>query len=143
MKLNNLIKIKSKKKKIIGRGIGSGKGGHTVGRGAKGQSSRTGFRKLRSWIRESKIRSLPKLKGIGRRKTLGKEKKYTVINLKDIENLNPKTTVTKMYLKEKGLISNVNDEVKILGTGKVSFKIDPKGFLMSKSVKNQLDKSKK
>ena len=44
MKLHELPKSKNykSKAKIIGRGIGSGKGGHTVGRGMNGQSSRSG-----------------------------------------------------------------------------------------------------
>ena len=40
IKLNNLIKIKTKKLRV-GRGIGSGKG-KTSGRGHKGQKSRSG-----------------------------------------------------------------------------------------------------
>ena len=40
MKLNKLSKTANKKKKRVGRGYGSGKGGHTVGRGAKGLKAR-------------------------------------------------------------------------------------------------------
>lgn len=39
----SLKKIVKNRKKRIGRGYGSGKGGHTVGRGQKGQKSRGGF----------------------------------------------------------------------------------------------------
>ncbi|MEI6887371.1 MAG: uL15 family ribosomal protein, partial [bacterium] len=44
MKLHTLPKLKNfkRKAKIIGRGTSSGKGGHTVGRGMNGQSSRSG-----------------------------------------------------------------------------------------------------
>jgi large subunit ribosomal protein L15 len=42
---NNLIKIVDKRKKRVGRGPGSGKGMHTVGRGQKGQASRSGYKK--------------------------------------------------------------------------------------------------
>lgn len=44
MKLHELTKAKNYKKstKTIGRGIGSGKGGHTVGRGMNGQRARAG-----------------------------------------------------------------------------------------------------
>lgn len=41
---SNLISI-VKKTKRLGRGIGSGKGGHTVGRGTKGQKSRAGYKR--------------------------------------------------------------------------------------------------
>lgn len=40
---NNLKKIVSRRKKRVGRGGGSGKGFHTVGRGQKGQTSRAGY----------------------------------------------------------------------------------------------------
>lgn len=41
MDLSKLSSLKSKKsKKRVGRGIGSGKGGHTTGRGNKGQKAR-------------------------------------------------------------------------------------------------------
>ncbi len=40
LELHNLTKINAKPKKRIGRGYGSGKGGHTVGRGAKGKKAR-------------------------------------------------------------------------------------------------------
>lgn len=39
MKLNSQIKITARKKKIVGRGLGSGKG-KTAGRGTKGQKAR-------------------------------------------------------------------------------------------------------
>ncbi len=40
MKLEQLSKTTVKSKKRVGRGYGSGKGGHTVGRGAKGDKAR-------------------------------------------------------------------------------------------------------
>ena len=40
MKLNSLFKVVRGAKKRVGRGYGSGKGGHTTGRGAKGQKAR-------------------------------------------------------------------------------------------------------
>src|SRR3990167_3196593 len=45
MELHTPTRLKGNKKpaKRIGRGIGSGVGGHTVGRGQKGQKSRTGY----------------------------------------------------------------------------------------------------
>ena len=39
--MTDLPKIVKRKKKRVGRGYGSGKGGHTAGRGQKGQKSRT------------------------------------------------------------------------------------------------------
>jgi len=38
--MTNLPKVVAKSKKRLGRGMGSGKGSHTSGRGQKGQKSR-------------------------------------------------------------------------------------------------------
>ena len=45
MDLGRLPKLKGlhKRAKRVGRGIGSGKGSHTTGRGQKGQKARTGY----------------------------------------------------------------------------------------------------
>ena len=39
--IHNYLLKTTKNKKRVGRGYGSGKGGHTVGRGSKGAKSRT------------------------------------------------------------------------------------------------------
>ena len=39
--MTSLPKVVENRKKRVGRGYGSGKGGHTTGRGQKGQKSRT------------------------------------------------------------------------------------------------------
>jgi large subunit ribosomal protein L15 len=46
---SNLKKIVDKRKKRIGRGPGSGKGFHTVGKGQKGQTSRAGYSRKRGF----------------------------------------------------------------------------------------------
>ena len=43
MELNELSRVATGKKKRVGRGYGSGKGGHTTGKGAKGQKMRDLF----------------------------------------------------------------------------------------------------
>ena len=65
MTLNTLTKIKDKPKKRVGRGYGSGKGGHTSGRGAKGQKARS---KVPLYfegapMRKTLIRRVPMLRG--------------------------------------------------------------------------------
>ena len=65
MQLHELPKIITKGKKRVGRGYGSGKGGHTTGRGAKGQNIR-GQVPLYfegSKMRKPLIRRLPLLRG--------------------------------------------------------------------------------
>jgi len=145
MKLNNLSKIKEKKKKRKGRGYGSGKGGHTVGYGQKGQKSRSGFKRMKSWIRESKIRSIPKLRGIGKRSTTGKyrKEKVAVINIGDIDkNCKSGDIIDLKYIQ--GMINTPKSKktaVKILGHGRINKKITVKGIKMSKSATEKVKKA--
>lgn len=124
---------KPKKKKRIGRG---GKRGTYSGRGIKGQKARAG-RKIRPAIRDF-IKKIPKKRGY---KFKAKEKPQ-IVNLKDLEKyfeggeiVNPET------LLKKGLVAKVKGkipEVKILGKGKISKKLEIKHCKMSKSVERAL-----
>jgi large subunit ribosomal protein L15 len=49
MLTSNLTKVVNRRKKRVGRGAGSGKGMHTVGRGQKGQNSRAGSHRRRGF----------------------------------------------------------------------------------------------
>ncbi len=66
--ISQLTKITSKKAKRIGRGLGSGKGGHTSSRGAKGQKSRNGGQ-IPLWFEGGQlplVKRLPMWRGKGR-----------------------------------------------------------------------------
>ncbi|MBU0976442.1 MAG: uL15m family ribosomal protein [Patescibacteria group bacterium] len=139
-------KIK-KKKKIVGRGYGSGKGGHTVGKGMKGQRSRSGFKRQRAWIREAKLNSLPKLRGIGKRSNKRKYKKAKesvfILNLSDLENLREGEVITVQYLKGTGLIKGSSKKVlvRILGNGDISKKFSIKGIKVSASATKKIEQA--
>jgi len=118
--LNQLPKITTKAKKRIGRGYGSGKGGHTVGRGAKGQKARSkvkvGFAGTKT--RKSLLKRLPLLRGKGKLKS--NKNKPIVINLKYLNLLPKDSQVTVETLIKHGLIDahqGKNYGVKILGEG--------------------------
>lgn len=66
-----LPKIKTKSKKRLGRGIGSGKGGHTSSRGQKGQKSRGSINILFEGMKMKKslIKRLPLQRGKGKFKS--------------------------------------------------------------------------
>jgi len=73
MELSKLSKIARKSKKRVGRGYGSGKGGHTVGRGAKGQRARN---KVRSTFEGGQLplaRRIPKKGGFKSRSKSSKK----------------------------------------------------------------------
>lgn len=60
MDLSNLTKITRRAKKRVGRGYGSGKGGHTTGRGAKGQKVRSSLRPTFEGGQLPLVRRLPR-----------------------------------------------------------------------------------
>ncbi len=109
----------TKRRKIVGRGLGSGSGTY-AGRGNKGQKSRTGHSKLAARFeggRQPLIRQLPKNRGF---KSLAE--KATAIKLDALNVFADGDTVSVTSLKAAKLITvNVN-RVKIL-TGKISRKL--------------------
>ncbi len=77
--LTNLSKSTQKSNRRVGRGYGSGKGGHTTGRGAKGDNVR-GKTKLTfdgSKIKKGWIKRMPFMRGKNR---LTSQYTYTIIN---------------------------------------------------------------
>lgn len=84
MLLSNLPSIISRPKKRPGRGYGSGKGGHTSGRGQKGQKSRS---KVPTWFEGGQlplIRRTPFLRGKSRFKSFRPQP--LVINFDQLNN---------------------------------------------------------
>lgn len=66
--MTRLPKVTTRKAKRLGRGIGSGKGGHTSSRGQKGQKSRGGINVLFEGMKMKKslLKRLPKARGKGK-----------------------------------------------------------------------------
>ena len=111
--------------KRVGRGYGSGKGGHTVGRGSKGQKARSHidvmFEGLK--MKKSLIKKLPLQRGKGRNKPA---RSAIVIKL-DYLNLMPEgSEVTiESLIKNKIVDGKIARAVgvKILGGGKLTKKL--------------------
>jgi len=70
-------------KKRLGRGYGSGKGGHTSGRGQKGQKSRTNLHILFEGlkVKKSTIKKFPLLRGKGKFLAKPKPKERYISNV--------------------------------------------------------------
>jgi len=121
MKLNELPKTTEKSKKRVGRGYGSGKGGHTSGRGQKGQKSRSkvGLLFEGTKMRKSLIKRMPFLRGKGKLKSFRTQP--IIINIKYL-NLLPKGSLVNIKLLVKHGLIKAGDAkcgVKILGDGKL------------------------
>lgn len=125
MTLHQLPKTTAKKKKRLGRGYGSGKGGHTSSRGQKGQKARNrvGLLFEGTKTRKSFIRRMPMLKGKG--KLISFQAKPTVINLSDLGQFSGGSTITLEVLVAAGLVPGKTKlaNLKVLGRGPVPKKL--------------------
>ncbi|MCX6816916.1 MAG: uL15 family ribosomal protein [Candidatus Beckwithbacteria bacterium] len=125
MELSKLPKIVDKSKKRVGRGYGSGSGGHTTGRGAKGDNVRGKvplyFEGTK--MRKGLIRRSPMLRGKLRFKSFSK--KSLIFNLKDLNVLPKNTVVTIETLIKYNLLPKnaVGLPVKILGEGELKHRL--------------------
>lgn len=120
MKLSKLAKTTTRKKKRLGRGYGSGKGGHTVGRGAKGLKARgkVGLTFEGTKTKKSFLKRLPLQRGKGKFKSL--KPKPLVVNVKYLNLYKKGEKVNLTTLVKKGIIATdeaKKQDVKILGDG--------------------------
>ena len=134
---DQLKKTSSKSSKRLGRGYGSGKGGHTVGRGQKGQKSRVGS-KIPLWFEVGPLpltKRLPMWRGKGRFKTLRQTAELTFIDLNalDIEEISLDT------LQLKKIIDPRFKKAKIIKKGKLNRKIIVKGIGVSQAAKKEIE----
>lgn len=122
MRLGELTRTTVRKKKRIGRGYGSGKGGHTVGKGAKGEKVRGKINQffLGTKNKKSFFQRLPAWRGKGKLKSLKKE--ISVVNVGSLNVFKTGTVVDAEALVKKGLIRG-GGRVKILGNGDLSVAI--------------------
>ncbi|MCJ7740735.1 50S ribosomal protein L15 [Candidatus Microgenomates bacterium] len=125
IKLNQLTKTTSSRKKRLGQGHGSGKG-KTGGRGTKGQRSRG---KISMSLREfgvSFTRRLPLYRGKYRNKRVGT--KDLAVNLKYLNVFPANSVIDKESLIKKNIISkNAKDyRIKILGDGELNIPLTVK-----------------
>ncbi|MCL5090508.1 MAG: 50S ribosomal protein L15 [Patescibacteria group bacterium] len=124
MNLNELPKTTAKSHKRIGRGHGSGRGGHTSTRGSKGQKSRgkMGLFFEGTKIKKSLIKRLPLIRGKGKFKT--HQSALAIVNLKYLNLLPKNSEVTVQTLQAKGILAKdlpTEVKIKILGEGNLDF----------------------
>jgi large subunit ribosomal protein L15 len=119
----------------IGRGMASGKG-KTSTRGHKGQNSRSGggTRPGFEGGQTPLFRRLPKI-GF----TAPNHKEYVLINLNQIEAFGLETLNHKT-LKERNIIKNENQLIKILGHGTLTLKVNVKVNKVSQSARQAIEK---
>lgn len=125
-----------KNKKRVGRGTGSGYG-KTAGRGENGQKSRSGY-KIKPGFEGGQnplYRRLPK-RGFNNVNHV----EFDVVNLSTLEKLNL-NEITPEILVEQRIIKKKHNQVKILGNGELTIKVDVKANAFSKSAKAAIEKA--
>ncbi|MDH3004439.1 MAG: 50S ribosomal protein L15 [Candidatus Shikimatogenerans sp. JK-2022] len=126
-----------KKKKRVGRGIGSGLG-RTCGRGNKGQKSRSGYSK-KIGFEGGQTPFYKKIPKFG----FKKKKKYEILNLNDLQNI---INLNKIKIINKNILIKLkkikkNKKLKILSKGNLKNKIIIYADKFSKNAKIKILKS--
>lgn len=138
-KLSSLPAATTKSKRRVGRGIGSRAGGHTSGRGTKGQKARRGA-KIPLWFEGGQlplIKRLPMLRGKG---LLKPTTKVIAVTLSDLEKIKAEV-ITVDSLKLEKLIPAETTRVKVIATGKISKKVAIKGISVTENSRIQIEKA--
>ncbi len=140
--LSNLKYAKGSRKnrKRIGRGEGSGHGG-TATKGMNGQLSRSGAKK-KAWFEGGQMplqRRIPKYGFTNHSRV-----EYQVVNLDTLQKFvdDKKLTsevINPELLKKLGLISTLNQPVKILGNGEIKSKLQLEVNGFSKTAKEKIE----
>lgn len=139
MKLHELKSAEgaTHRKKIVGRGPGSGHG-KTAGRGEKGQKARSGV-SIHPWFEGGQT---PLFKRLPRRGFNNKRFAtiYSIVNVSDLNRFNDGDVITPELLKESGLVKKELDGIKILGGGELERKLTVKANLFTNTAIEKIEK---
>jgi large subunit ribosomal protein L15 len=124
----------TKRRKIIGRGVGSGHG-KTSTRGHKGNKARGQVNPNFEGGQTPLHRRLPQLRGF---KPINK-KMYAIVNVQELDVFEAGTEVTPELLVSSGILRDVRDGVKLLGDGELTKKLAVKAHKFSKSAVEKLE----
>ena len=131
-----------KKRKRLGRGVGSGKGGHSSTRGNKGQKSRTGNHSMPAWFEGGQMplqRRVPKF-GF----TNPNRVEYRIFNLTQLSDLIATQRVTSPVTAEQLVAAGLarpSDRIKILGGGEITKPLKIAVHACSKSARAKIEKA--
>lgn len=135
--LSLIRKITDKQSKRLGRGYGSGKGGHTSSRGQKGQKSRTGS-KVPLWFEGGALplsKRIPMWRGKGRFKVLHPTVELTFADLNKLSF----EDITLDTLKLNRVIDRRFKKAKVICKGKLTKKVNLKGILVSQAAREAIE----
>ena len=139
--LNNTMNLNSisdqgslRKRKRVGRGMGSGLG-KTAGRGHKGQKSRSGG-SIRPGFEGGQMPLQMRLPKFGFTSRVNNN--FKEVNIK---NINGMDVINLKTLKENKIISKAVKKVKIFGNSAIESKVTVEGLAVSKGAKEAIEKA--
>jgi large subunit ribosomal protein L15 len=124
-----------RKKKRVGRGESSGLG-KTAGKGHKGQKARQGKGKPTRGFEGGQMplaRRLPKRGFVSRNRV-----EYAIINVGQLNEIEPNSTVDITFLRERGMIKKGPNLLKILGDGELKAPLKVYAHKFSKAAAAQI-----
>lgn len=125
-----------RERKRVGRGIGSGLG-KTGGRGHKGQKSR-GSGKVPLWLEGGQTPLHRRLPKVGFKSFT--HKNYAIVNIRSLEEkFEANEEVTPESLIRKGLVKNIKDGIKILGSGELTKPLIVRAHAFSETAKKAIE----
>ena len=126
---------KSKTRKRIGRGNGSGYG-KTAGRGHKGAGSRAGSSSVSLFEggQMPLFRRLPK-RGFSNYKFA---MRYEIVNVSQLERFEEGSVIGAEQLSNAGLIDSTKSKIKILGTGDLTKRLEINANKFSKNAEQKI-----
>lgn len=137
--LPKLPKITTKAQKRVGRGYGTGKGGHTSGRGTKGAGARVGA-KIPLWFEGGQlplVKRLPMNRGKSRFNVLVPCAEVSLTKLDKMKA----DVVTLETLKLEKIIDRRYAKAKVIGNGSISRKVTLQGIPASKSATSAIEQA--
>ncbi len=126
----------TKKRKRIGRGVGSGHG-QTAGKGVKGQKARTGHHGARFGFEGGQMPMQRRLPKRGFKNPFRKE--AFAINVGALSERFPDGVVDIEAMKKAGMVPRTAPLVKVLGEGDVKHKMTVRAHAFSATAKQKLE----
>jgi large subunit ribosomal protein L15 len=146
MDLSNLKPAEgsTKKKQRLGRGEGSGRGGHSSTRGTKGQSSRSGSGNRPMWFEGGQMPLYRRLPKFGFTNTFRVEPSIANVSriqrLIDEGKIDAGNPVDPEALDAAGAIRDP-EYVKILGDGEITTAVDVSAHAFSDSARRKIEEA--
>ncbi len=136
--LSTLPKVVSKRKKRLGRGLGSGQGAKS-GRGTtRHQKARESIPLAFEGGQNRMIKRFPLLRGKGKNKSVRPQ--ALALQIEKLTLFSDGDTITMQALVKKGIIREDIKKVKVVGSGSLSKKLTVQ-LPVSQSAKNAIEKA--